>query len=116
MKNVTPQTFDLTKMLGHLRQSRYYAESLMKEKSVGYALKDRLKGVINRSSAAERDILDGLPIASRHLLETELLAIENTVQLEAIQNMLLDLPLELRDKVEAYAAELHHNYNQTEVA
>lgn len=116
MRKITPQTFDLTKMLTHLRQAKYYIQSLLKEKSVSFGIKDELKRIENRITVSERQLFDGLPTASKMLLEKELLHIENTVQLEAINNLILDLPAEARDVIETFVAELHTKYNSTEAA
>lgn len=99
--------YDLANMLKHLRQAKNYAESIKREKSIGSAVKDRINGVISRCSAAEREILGSISREAKELLETQLLNMETTTQLDGIQDMLLGLNQHSRDLIEKYVESVH---------
>jgi len=111
--SLSKETFDLAKMLKHVRLAKHYAESICREKHIYGPVKERLKGVINRCNAAEREVLGGISAEARQVLESQLLDMETTGQLEAIQDMILEMPVQGREEVEAMVLKIHAVHSKT---
>lgn len=97
----------LAKMLKYGRLATQYAETLRKETTIAHDIKNRLTVVINKFRFAEREMLQGLPVSHRQMMEAQLLDVEQTSQMEAIMEMLMDIPAHARESVERYVESVY---------
>lgn len=113
------ETFELHKIYSLCNNAKLRSEVLMKAPAVVGQAKDFIKrSITNRLTAIEND-LKGLFINNPEDLEIvrqEMLDHDNSLQLDNMMNLYLELPKAIRDEIEQYVESRHYVYKSRKAA
>lgn len=84
--------------------------SIINSKTVSPVVKDKFRPILNRLNVNIRDFKLSVPSEFVPILEEQMINDEVAIQIDAITDMLAEIPKGIRDEIESYIESRHKVY------
>lgn len=106
------KTFQFGRILTKLSTISLECHSLLRDDAVGPKARKLIGDIKRRADISTSEMRRMLTPESRKIMDDELVAPGVALQVESISEMLVSLPLEMRDQADEFICGLYKQYNQ----
>lgn len=113
-RHISKQTLDLGKAFVKINNAELLLRSVYNDLTEEYTLYRNINGWVNRLEWLKKDFKRVFVMLSGsegwEIMQSQLLNDEDTLQVESINDMLLDMPKGMKDQIEKYIESLYNVY------
>lgn len=107
---ISEETFSVFKSFKYMVSAQLHLLSIINSKTVSPVVKDKFRPILNRLNVNIRDFKLSVPSEFVPILEEQMINDEVALQIDAITDMLAEIPKGIRDEIESYIESRHKVY------